>query len=79
AAGRGGGLVALLGAGAIQYAGYLPGSSTPHTTSPETADLAGEIDGLKQTVANLAANPAHPSQASLHLRNARQSRFRTAG
>ena len=46
AAGIFGGLVALLGAGAIQYAGYLPGSSAPQAASPEIADLSGEIDGL---------------------------------
>ncbi|NKL34221.1 hypothetical protein GFL49_10420 [Rhizobium leguminosarum bv. viciae] len=68
AAGIFGGLVALLGAGAIQYAGYLPGSSTPQTTSPETADLAGEIDGLKQTVASLAANPASTDDGELAKR-----------
>ncbi|MGO7040689.1 hypothetical protein ACCS60_20285 [Rhizobium acaciae] len=68
AAGIFGGLVALLGAGAIQYAGYLPGSSAPQTTSPETADLAGEIDGLKQAVANLAANPASTDDGELAKR-----------
>ncbi|MBY5397825.1 hypothetical protein HFN01_23720 [Rhizobium leguminosarum] len=68
AAGIFGGLVALLGAGAIQYAGYLPGSSAPQTTSPETADLAGEIDGLKQAVANLAANPASTDDGELEKR-----------
>ncbi|WP_221982639.1 hypothetical protein [Rhizobium laguerreae] len=68
AAGIFGGLVALLGAGAIQYAGYLPGSSAPQTTSPETADLAGEIDGLKQSVANLAANPASTDDSELEKR-----------
>ncbi|MBY3120271.1 hypothetical protein HFO29_20490 [Rhizobium laguerreae] len=68
AAGIFGGLVALLGAGAIQYAGYLPGSSTPQTTSPETADLSGEIDGLKQTVANLAANPVSTDDGELAKR-----------
>ncbi|MBA1346579.1 COG4223 family protein [Rhizobium sp. WYCCWR 11146] len=68
AAGIFGGLVALLGAGAIQYAGYLPGSSAPQTTSPETANLAGEIDGLKQAVANLAANPASTDDGELAKR-----------
>ncbi|TAV75776.1 COG4223 family protein [Rhizobium leguminosarum] len=68
AAGIFGGLVALLGAGAIQYAGYLPGSSAPQTTSPETADLAGEVDGLKQAVANLAANPASADDGELEKR-----------
>ncbi|MBB4238786.1 hypothetical protein GGD57_005401 [Rhizobium esperanzae] len=68
AAGIFGGLVALLGAGAIQYAGYLPGSSTPQTSSPDTADLSGEIDGLKQTVANLAANPPSAKDGALEKR-----------
>ncbi|WP_208601676.1 COG4223 family protein [Rhizobium aethiopicum] len=68
AAGIFGGLVALLGAGVIQYAGYLPGSSAPQTASPELADLSGEIDGLKQTVANLAASPASPGDGALETR-----------
>ncbi|WP_184320173.1 COG4223 family protein [Rhizobium phaseoli] len=68
AAGIFGGLVALLGAGAIQYAGYLPGASAPQTASPEIADLSGEIDGLKQTVANLAANPASTGDSALETR-----------
>ncbi|MFS2175553.1 COG4223 family protein [Rhizobium pisi] len=68
AAGIFGGLVALLGAGAIQYAGYLPGSSAPQTASPDIADLSGEIDGLKQTVANLAANPAGTGDDALEKR-----------
>lgn len=58
AAGIFGGLVALLGAGAVQYAGYLPGSPTQPTNSAEIADLSGEIEGLKQSVASLAATPA---------------------
>ncbi|WP_170967777.1 COG4223 family protein [Rhizobium phaseoli] len=66
AAGIFGGLVALLGAGAIQYAGYLPGASAPQR--PEIADLSGEIDGLKQTVANLAANPASTGDSVLETR-----------
>ncbi|WP_197491967.1 COG4223 family protein [Rhizobium bangladeshense] len=68
AAGIFGGLVALLGAGAIQYAGYLPASSAPQTTSPEITDLTGEIDALKQTVANLAANPANTGDGALETR-----------
>ncbi|XAZ23237.1 hypothetical protein LVY75_31305 [Sinorhizobium sp. B11] len=64
AAGIFGGLVALLGAGAIQYAGYLPGSSTSQTNSADMADLAGEIEGLKQSVASLAANPPPAADTS---------------
>ncbi|MBB3658836.1 hypothetical protein FHX15_004096 [Rhizobium sp. BK650] len=64
AAGIFGGLVALLGAGAIQYAGYLPGSSTPSTNSAELADLSGEIEDLKQSVASLASNPPPAADTS---------------
>ncbi|WP_198175479.1 COG4223 family protein [Rhizobium sp. NXC14] len=67
AAGIFGGLVALLGAGVIQYAGYLPGSSAPQTSS-EIADLSGEIEGLKQTVANLAANPVNTGDGAFETR-----------
>ena len=68
AAGIFGGLVALLGAGAIQYAGYLPGSSTQQTNSPAMADLSGEIEGLKQSVASLAANPPAADNSALEKR-----------
>ncbi|KQV73188.1 hypothetical protein ASC90_07220 [Rhizobium sp. Root1220] len=57
AAGIIGGLVALIGAGAIQYGGYLPGSSAPETTAADVTNLSAEIDGLKQSVSNLAAAP----------------------
>ncbi|KRB62751.1 hypothetical protein ASE04_00815 [Rhizobium sp. Root708] len=57
AAGIVGGLIALVGAGAIQYAGFLPGPSATPSQSTEVSNLAGEIDGLKQSVANLAASP----------------------
>jgi hypothetical protein len=56
AAGIVGGLIALAGAGAIQYAGFLPGSSSPVPTQ-EISSLSGEIDGLKQSVAKLASAP----------------------
>ncbi|WP_431320671.1 COG4223 family protein [Rhizobium sp. YTU87027] len=68
AAGIVGGLIALVGAGAIQYAGYLPGSSTPETPSAEIANLSAEIDGLKQSVANLAAAPATSDNGALEQR-----------
>jgi hypothetical protein len=64
AAGIFGGLVALLGAGAIQYAGYLPGSSTGQANPAEIADLSGEIQGLKQSLASLAANPPAAPQVT---------------
>lgn len=58
AAGIFGGLVALAGAGSMQYAGLLPSSSEPQTEIGEVAALAADVDGLKQAVANLAAAPA---------------------
>ncbi|TCL72774.1 mitofilin family membrane protein [Rhizobium sp. BK251] len=69
AAGIVGGLVALLGAGSIQYAGLLPGTAT-RAENEETAALSAEIDGVKQAVANLAADdadqpPAQPDEALL--------------
>jgi len=57
AAGIFGGLVALAGAGAIQYAGYLPGSAQQAAQTEQNGELSAEIDGLKQSIANLAAAP----------------------
>jgi len=68
AAGIVGGLIALVGAGAIQYAGYLPGSSAPTTPSADVANLSAEIDGLKQSVANLAAAPSTSDNEALKQR-----------
>lgn len=64
AAGIFGGLVALAGAGSIQYAGLLPSASQPQTENGEVAALAADVDGLKQAVANLAAAPAEQSSTS---------------
>ncbi|CCM77614.1 COG4223 family protein [Rhizobium mesoamericanum] len=68
AAGIVGGLIALAGAGAVQYAGYLPGSSAPATPSADVANLSAEVDGLKQFVANLAATPSTPDNDALERR-----------
>ena len=68
AAGIVGGLIALVGAGAIQYAGYLPGSSAPATPSADVANLSAELDGLKQSVANLAAAPSTSDNEALKQR-----------
>ncbi|CDM59571.1 MULTISPECIES: COG4223 family protein [Rhizobium] len=68
AAGIVGGLIALLGAGAIQYAGYLPGSSAPVTASADVTNLSAEIDGLKQSLANLAAAPSTSDNNALEQR-----------
>ncbi|MDE1991333.1 MAG: COG4223 family protein [Rhizobiaceae bacterium] len=67
AAGIVGGLIALICAGAIQYAGFLPGNRTKDS-SADIAALSSEIDGLKQTVANLAAAPAAASDTTLATR-----------
>ncbi|RDJ09581.1 COG4223 family protein [Rhizobium grahamii] len=68
AAGIVGGLIALVGAGAIQYAGYLPSSSAPPTPSADIANFSAEIDGLKQSVANLAAAPSTSDTGALEQR-----------
>lgn len=58
AAGIVGGLIALIGAGAIQYAGLLPSRGSGKDNSADIAALNAQIDGLKQSVAKLAAAPA---------------------
>jgi hypothetical protein len=68
AAGIFGGLIALIGAGAIQYAGLLPGGSSAKSNSADISALNAEIDGLKQTVANLAAAPAAKPDSALETR-----------
>lgn len=67
AAGIFGGLVALAGAGAIQYAGYLPGSAQQPAQTEQNSELSAEIDGLKQSIANLAAAP-NPDDDALDKR-----------
>ncbi|MEZ2129884.1 MULTISPECIES: mitofilin family membrane protein [unclassified Sinorhizobium] len=64
AAGIFGGLVALAGAGSMQYAGLLPSSTEPQTENDEVAALAGDIEGLKQEIASLAAAPAEQSSTN---------------
>lgn len=68
AAGIVGGLIALVGAGAIQYAGYLPSLSAPAVPSTDVTNLSAEIDGLKQSVANLAAAPSPSDNSALERR-----------
>ncbi|HEY0120364.1 MAG TPA: hypothetical protein VGC14_01165 [Rhizobium sp.] len=68
AAGIVGGLISLIGLGAIQYAGLLPGGRAAKDTSADIAALTAEIDGLKQTVSNLAAAPAAAPDTALAAR-----------
>jgi hypothetical protein len=68
AAGIFGGLVALLGAGSIQYAGYLPSSPAPQSVSNDITSLSADIEGLKQSVANLAATPSNPDDGAIEKR-----------
>lgn len=68
AAGIVGGLISLICVGAIQYAGLLPGGRAAKDTSADIAALTAEIDGLKQTVSNLAAAPAAAPDTTLTAR-----------
>jgi hypothetical protein len=68
AAGIVGGLISLICVGAIQYAGLLPGGRPAKDYSGDIAALSAEIDGLKQTVSNLAAAPAAASDTTLAAR-----------
>jgi hypothetical protein len=68
AAGIFGGLIALIGAGAIQYAGLLPGGTYAKSNSADISALNAEIDGLKQTLANLAAAPPAKPDSALETR-----------
>lgn len=63
-----GGLVALAGAGGLQYAGYLPSLAPPPPApaAPAVADtsaLEAEVAALKSQVATLAAQPAPAAPA----------------
>ncbi len=68
AAGIVGGLIALVGAGAIQYAGFLPGPSATKAPSADIANLTSEIDGLKRSLASLVAAPQPAPDGTLETR-----------
>lgn len=57
AAGIFGGLVALIGAGSVQYAGLIPSLAPVETVAPAGPDYAAEIETLKSQLATLAAVP----------------------
>ncbi|MBB6488287.1 COG4223 family protein [Rhizobium lusitanum] len=68
AAGIVGGLIALVCAGAIQYAGLLPGRGATKDHSADIVALNAEIDELKQSIAKLAAAPAAKPDNALAAR-----------
>ncbi len=59
AAGIFGGIVALLLAGSMQYAGVLPGGASSSASSD--TDVSAEIASLRQEIAALASRPVEPS------------------
>jgi hypothetical protein len=64
AAGILGGLIALVAAGSMQYAGYLPTSGPAQTG----ASNSGELEALKQQVASLQSGTAAPTSPALEQR-----------
>lgn len=54
-----GGIVALLLAGSMQYAGVLPGGAS--SSSSSDSDVSAEIASLRQEIASLASRPLEPS------------------
>ncbi len=54
-----GGIVALLLAGSMQYAGVLPGGAS--SSSSSDSDVSAEIASLRQEIASLASRPVEPS------------------
>ncbi|KIP97966.1 hypothetical protein RU07_23180 [Agrobacterium tumefaciens] len=66
AAGIVGGLIALLAAGSMQYAGYLP-SSASDTGSSELSALKTEVANLRQQMASAQPAAAHNSALEARL------------
>ncbi|SFB25240.1 Uncharacterized conserved protein [Rhizobium sp. NFR07] len=60
AAGIFGGIVALLLAGSMQYAGFIPGSSSSPSQSAD-ADVSAELAALRQEVSALSSRPTGSS------------------
>ncbi|MGK6313281.1 mitofilin family membrane protein [Neorhizobium sp. DT-125] len=63
AAGIFGGIVALLLAGSMQYAGYLPGATPAPAPVSDTSALSAEIAALRQEIETLRNQPAPPDAA----------------
>lgn len=59
AAGILGGLIALIAAGSMQYAGFLPAASPAASSGADTSALSSDVEALRSQIANLpAAGPA---------------------
>ena len=58
-----GGIVALLLAGSMQYAGYLPGATPAPAPVSDTSALSSEIATLRQELETLRNRPASPDAA----------------
>ena len=57
AAGIFGGLIALLGAGSIQYAGFIPSLGPAPKAAPAAPDYSADIETLKSQLSALASKP----------------------
>ncbi|MGG7516971.1 COG4223 family protein [Allorhizobium undicola] len=67
AAGIAGGLIALIGAGAVQYAGLLPGASAPREAAGSAA-LSAEVQSLKAELARQAGAKSDLSSVEERLK-----------
>ncbi|MBC7312455.1 MAG: COG4223 family protein [Rhizobium sp.] len=68
AAGIFGGLVALAGAGSMQYAGYLPAVGRETAPPVDMSGLSADVEALKSQLAGLANAPAAPTDPRLEER-----------
>ncbi|MCM2402350.1 hypothetical protein NBH20_14365 [Rhizobium sp. S153] len=55
AAGILGGLIALIAAGSMQYAGFLPAASPATSSGSDTSALSSEVEALRSQIATLSA------------------------
>ncbi|MCM2396338.1 hypothetical protein NBH19_09630 [Rhizobium sp. S95] len=55
AAGILGGLIALIAAGSMQYAGFLPAASPATSSDSDTSALSSEVEALRSQIATLSA------------------------
>ncbi len=72
-----GGIVALLLAGSMQYAGLLPTGAS--SSSSSDSDVSAEIASLRQEIASLASRPVEPSADITSRLTALESSASTSG